>query len=130
MEFDDGEEIDVKRSRTGTVVGVTLGGCCLLVCAGLLTVGVFWTFYDVMFADDSTRVVGYEGESLTLGITVTADTANVHELADPASAVVATLARGDTVEWIGWDDTLGYYQVKTDDGTVGYLATADATFDP
>ncbi len=129
MEFDDGEEIDVKRSRTGTLIGATLGGCCLLACAGLLTTGVIWTFYDALFGTESVGLNGYEGESLTLGLTVTAETANVHESADSASAVVATLSVGETAEWLGWDETLAYYQVKTEDGTVGFLAIGDATLE-
>lgn len=130
MEFDDGEEIDVKRSRTGAIIGAALGGCCLVVCGGLLAAGLFWTFYDALLSSDYTTAGSFDGATLTLSVTVTAETTNVHETNDESSTVLKTLARGETAEWLGWDDTLGFYLVQTDDGTVGYIQAGDATLDP
>lgn len=129
MEFDDGEEIDVKRSKTGTIIGAALGGCCLVVCGGLLTAGVIWTFYDALFSSDYATAGSFDGPTLTLSVTVTAETTDVRETSDTSSTVLKTLARGETAEWLGWDDTLGFYLVQAEDGTVGYIQAGDATLD-
>jgi hypothetical protein len=130
MEFDDGEGVEVKKSKTGKIIGCLLAGCLIFICCGGLAAGGFVFKPTIMsmlgmgaYEYDTTDLTSDDWSWGTLKASV--DTLNVYESGSSSASVLESHAKGDTFEYYGMDDTLMYYKVKTGDGKDGYVSISE-----
>ncbi len=113
VEFDDGEDVEVKKSKTGKVIGCLLAGCLLFVCCGGLAAGGFY-FKASLLSMLGMGGYGYDATDLTTDdwswgtLKVSVDSLDVYETGSSSASVLETKSKGDTFEYYGMDDTLMY----------------------
>ena len=123
-------------SSTGTIVAAVLGGCLVLLLCGVLPVlggAVYWSFYRVdPYAYDWGNQ-WYETTDLTQlsevswgEIRLVSDPTNVYSSNSTATSVTETRERHSKIAYYGFDDTGGFYKVKTTAGGDGYVLLSEA----
>ena len=129
-EMENGGE--VKKSKTGLIIGVVVGGCVLFFCcAGLLGAGAvgFLKYQASQTAFDDWYDYGVDTTSLDSWswgkVKVNVASANIYESNSTSATVVETKSSGDSFDYYGFDDTLEFYKVKTASGADGYIKTTE-----
>ena len=128
-DFDDEDE---PKSGKGKIIGGIACGCVLLVCCGglilWLVVGGGLGVFTRLIADAGSAQDGDTTETLLGDVTVAVDSATIYASNSTDSSVIDTAQQGDTVEWLGWDETLTFFRVRTADGKEGYLLSTEARY--
>ncbi len=132
-------------SHAGLIVAGAAAGCLAVLCLGLAGGGLLWYNWS-RAAAVSAPGVGGGGAAIDVAdappsdappadalsavawgeVQLSATPTNVYAEADRSSRVLETREAGTAVEYYGLDGTASFFKVRTGDGTVGYVSTADA----
>jgi len=127
--FDDEDE--PKKSKKGLFIGLGCGCLVIFCCFGIIGsyvlfgMGLLADAYDYdgydydsgMYASAPT-----EGEAAWNGqLRMLSDTVDVYASNSTTATVVESRAKGETLEYYGFDDSFSFYRVKTASGGEGYV---------
>lgn len=131
-DFDDDDEDEPKKGGKGKIIGGIACGCLLLFCCGGLVAWVFGlgglSMIRGLLADADPSSDPGAAETLLGDVTIDVDTATIYASNSTDSSVIDTAQQGETVEWLGWDETLTFFRVRTADGEEGYLLSTEARY--
>ncbi len=130
--FDDDDEEEAPKGGKGKILGGIACGCLLLFCCGGLAawvlVGGGLGLIQGLLADAGDAHEPTATETLLGDVTISVDSATIYASNSTDSSVIETAAQGETVEWLGWDDTLTFFRVRTQDGKEGFLLSTQAQY--